>query len=121
MYLTRLKEPRRQAPYGGSGCSPQGVVAAMVSQYQRLFMRLIVSMNSTPGSAQSQVPRMICSQRERASTSRYTRPSKVSGKGSPVWTHSMNLSVTATETLKPVSLRVDWRDWISCDFSGPSG
>ncbi len=28
----RLIEPKRQAPYGGNGCSPHGFVAWMVSQ-----------------------------------------------------------------------------------------
>ena len=29
--LVRLTEPSRQEPYGGSGCSPQGLVARMFS------------------------------------------------------------------------------------------
>ena len=49
----RLIEPRSQAPYGGNGISPQGLVAEIVSRYRRLFISLMRSMNSTPGSAQS--------------------------------------------------------------------
>src|ERR1035437_10995236 len=47
----RLIDPRLQAPDGGSGVSPHGLVVDKCSQYQRLLARLMRSMNSRPGSA----------------------------------------------------------------------
>ena len=49
----RLTEPSRQEPYGGSGCSPQGLVARMFSQNQLLFISLTLSISTKPGSAKS--------------------------------------------------------------------
>jgi hypothetical protein len=46
-----LTEPSRQAPYGGSGCSPQGLVARMFSHHQLLFISLTRSIRMKPGSA----------------------------------------------------------------------
>ncbi|MNJ60914.1 hypothetical protein D3C77_566770 [compost metagenome] len=49
--LVRLTEPSRQEPYGGSGCSPQGLVARIASHHQLLFNWLTRSMRMKPGSA----------------------------------------------------------------------
>ena len=49
--LVRLTEPSRQAPYGGSGCWPQGLVARMFSHHQLLFISLTRSIRMKPGSA----------------------------------------------------------------------
>ena len=49
--VVRLTEPSRQAPYGGSGCSPQGLVARMFSHHQLLFISLTRSIRMKPGSA----------------------------------------------------------------------
>ena len=49
----RLTEPSRQEPYGGSGCSPQGLVARMFSHHQLLFISLTRSIRMNPGSAKS--------------------------------------------------------------------
>ena len=51
--LVRFTEPSRQEPYGGSGCSPQGLVARMFSHHQLLFISLTRSMSTKPGSAKS--------------------------------------------------------------------
>ncbi len=62
----RLIEPRQQQPYGGSGCSPHGLVAAIVSQYDRLLSPLTRSTKITPGSAWLYVDVMIWSNSSRA-------------------------------------------------------
>ena len=49
----RLTEPSRHEPYGGSGCSPQGLVARMFSHHQLLFISLTRSISTKPGSAKS--------------------------------------------------------------------
>ena len=68
----RLIEPRLHAPCGGKGTSPQGLVALMDSSYQRLLLRAIRSMNSTPGSPVSHAVLCNCSHNNRAGTVRTT-------------------------------------------------
>ena len=118
MYLVRLNDPSKQAPLGGNGCSPHGLVAAMVSQYQRLFFWFILSMNRMPGSAQSQVDLRISSQRARASTVLYTWPSKVRSKKSPVLTAAMKASVTPTLMLNPVNVVLLFLALMNSSMSG---
>ena len=62
----RFTEPSRQEPYGGSGCSPHGLVARMFSHHQLLFISLTRSMRMNPGSAKSYVDVMITSHMRRA-------------------------------------------------------
>ena len=64
----RFSEPRLHAPQAGSGTSPQGLVATMSSQYQRLFARRMRSTKRTPGSAQSYAARTMRSQSSAAGT-----------------------------------------------------
>ena len=51
--VVRFTEPSRHEPYGGSGCSPQGLVARMCSHHQLLFISLTLSIRMKPGSAKS--------------------------------------------------------------------
>ena len=53
MKRVRFMLPRSQQPYGGRNCSPQGLLATIVSQYDRLLSWLTRSMKITPGSAWS--------------------------------------------------------------------
>src|SRR6185369_13783289 len=62
----RLTEPSRHEPYGGSGCSPHGLVARMFSHHQLLFISLTRSISTKPGSAKSYVDDMMTSHRRRA-------------------------------------------------------
>src|SRR5262249_39159685 len=62
----RFTEPRRHEPYGGSGCSPQGLGARMFSHHQLLFISVTRSMRMKPGSAKSYVEDMMTSHMRRA-------------------------------------------------------
>ena len=95
----KLIDPSKQAPNGGRGCSPQGLVAAMVSQYCKLLSRLMRSIKITPGSAKLYVARMIWSHRSRACITLYEAPSNVSSHGPSSRTAAMKASVTRTDKL----------------------
>ena len=78
----------------------------MSSRYQRLFILFTRSIKITPGSAQSQVLRMMVSHSAEALTVSYTLPSKTRSKPSLLITASMKVSVTKTLVLKLTSLLV---------------
>src|SRR5262249_39301093 len=68
----RFSEPSKHEPYGGNGCSPQGLVARMFSHHQLLFISLTRSISTKPGSAKSYVEDMMTSQMRRAGSVLYT-------------------------------------------------
>ena len=133
--FVRSTLPRSQQPYEGSGCSPHGLQASIVSQYERLLSRFIASMNTTPGSAWSYVDSMIWSHSAPARTVRYTHMSssrwcapaaRRSGAGGAACTSchgalsrtaATNASVTATERLKLVR-RPSSLAWMNASMSG---
>ena len=97
--LAKFIDPNRHAPYGGNGCSPQGLVADIFSQYDKLFRAFIRSINITPGSANSYVDRIILFQSSRAEIVLNILPLNTKSQALLLRTASINSSVIRTERL----------------------
>ena len=107
----RLTEPNKQAPYGGNGCSPHGLVVRMFSQNQLLFISLTRSIKIKPGSAKSYVLDIMTSHKRRALMVLYTRQATLPASTPsvlvrylPLTGHSRHTTCSASFTFKPSTM-----------------